>query len=219
MRGNKLLFLLIIMVVAMLIIIDHSGLFSYWGRSLIKICLFGFVPILLLTLTKSWTPVFAKGKHLPFVLLFGVAVFIVVIAGYFIVSQFISFDQVPDSLSNQVGVSLDNYLWVSIYIILINGPLEEFFFRYFIMTGTWFKNRLVLILVSSFLFAIYHVGMLFTMFDLYVFVIAILGLMIVGMFFIWLNHQNKGILYSVLIHMFANAGINLVGYIILSGAS
>ena len=131
----------------------------------------------------------------------------------------ISFDQVPDSLSNQVGVSLNNYLWVSLYIILINGPLEEFFFRYFVMKNTWFKSHFVLVSVSSFLFAIYHVGMLFTMFDFYVFIIAILGLMIVGMFFIWLNHQNKGILYSVLIHMFANAGINLVGYIILSGAS
>ena len=219
MRNSKLLFLLVTVVVVMMIIIDHSGLFSYWGRSIIKISMFGLIPSLYLTLTKSWTPVFTKGKHLPSVLLFGFVIFIVTVAGYFLVSQFISFDQVPDSLNNQVGVSLDNYLWVSIYIVLINGPLEEFFFRYFIMLNSWFKNRLVLIIVSSFLFAIYHVGMLFTMFDFYVFVLAILGLMIVGVFFIWLNHQNKGILYSVLIHMFANAGINLVGYIILIGAN
>jgi uncharacterized protein len=218
MRNSKLLFLLVTVVVFLMIIIDHSGLFSYWGRSIIKISMFGLVPGLFLTLTKSWTPVLAKGKHLSHILLFGFSIFVIVVVGYFLISQFISFDQVPDSLKNQVGVSLDNYLWVSIYIVLINGPLEEFFFRYFIMLNTWFKNRLVLIIVSSFLFAIYHVGMLFTMFDFYVFVFAILGLMVVGMFFIWLNHQNKGILYSILIHMFANAGINLVGYIILIGA-
>ncbi len=219
MKHKTLLILLVIVVVIMMIMIDHSGLFSYWGRSIIKIFMFGLLPGLFLTLTKSWTPMIRKGKYFPHVVLFGLVVFIVVLAGYYLLSQFISFNQVPESLNNQVGVSLDNYLWVSVYIILINGPLEEFFFRYFIMLNTWFKSRIGLMIFSSFLFAIYHVGMLFTMFDFYVFVLAILGLMIVGMFFIWLNHQNKGILYSVLIHMFANAGINLVGYIILIGVN
>ncbi len=209
---------IVVFIVAIMIMIDHSGMFSYWGRSLLKIGMFALIPMMWLTINQGWSIIIKKGQYLKHVLTFGLVVFGVVILGYLLLSRFISFDDVPESLNNQVGVSLDNYLWVSIYIVFINGPLEEFFFRYFIMSQAWFKKRVWLILISSFLFAIYHVGMLFTMFDFYVFVLAIVGLMIVGVFFIWLNDKNKGILYSIILHMFANAGINLVGYIILSQA-
>lgn len=215
MKPRDLFFVFACVSVISMILIDHAGIFSYWGRSALKIMMFGIIPAMIISKTHTWTTIFSKGRYLKHVLLLGALIFLVVLAGYWLLDGIIAFDQVPDALAQNVGVTLDNFLWVFIYIVLINGPLEEFFFRYFMLNRPYDIHPMIMAWISSFLFAIYHVGMLFSMFHFSVFLLAIAGLMIVGLFFIWINQKSKGILYSVLLHMFANGAINLVGWIIL----
>src|SRR5699024_3591545 len=113
---------------------------------------------------------------------------------------------VKDSLSSQVGVNPDNYPFVFIYIIFINGPLEEFFFRHFTV-----KKQII----SSFLFSIYHVGMLWTMFSCYIFSLSFFGLVLLGYIFILMNTKRNSILNSITLHMASNLAINPVGWMII----
>lgn len=204
-----------IVFVLVMIAVDVSGEFSYWGRSILKVSLFGLIPGFFLVKKLSFKQLLSTGDYLKQIILFGILILSLVLMGYFILNQFGVFDAVATSLKQQVGVTLDNYPYVFVYVILINGPLEEFYFRFVMMDVGLFKSRNIQAIFSSFLFAIYHVGMLFMMFPLYLFLLAIVGLMIVGFFFIKINQLNNGILYSIIIHMAANLGINIVGAIIL----
>lgn len=208
-----------IVFVIVMILVDVSGEFSYWGRSFLKIVLFGLIPGFFIINKLTFKKLITTGDHLKPILLFSVLILGIVLGGYFILNQFNVFSTVSTSLKQQVGVTLANYPFVFVYVILINGPLEEFYFRFVMMDVDLFKSKNIQAVFSSFLFAVYHVGMLFTMFPFYLFVLAIIGLMIVGLFFIKINQFNTGILYSTLVHMAANLGINIVGAIILFSLS
>lgn len=216
MSKNKVhLGFLFVLFVFIMIAVDVSGQFSYWGRSALKIGMFGLIPGFLSAKQLSFKNLFAKGKYFNYILLGSSGIVVAVLAGYFILNIFGAFSSVSTSLSNQVGVTLNNYPFVFMYVILINGPLEEFYFRFIMMDVKLFPSDGIQTLFSSFLFAIYHVGMLFTMFPFHLFVLAIAGLMVVGFVFIKINQLNQGILYSTTLHMAANLGINIVGAIIL----
>lgn len=201
--------------VLIMIGVDVVGGFSYWTRSAIKVIMFGIIPWLFFTNKQSLRSFIQPGKHLKVVLLFSLFIIGGVWLGYVILNQFNAFENVSSSLTNQVGVTLKNYPLVFLYVIFINGPLEEFYFRYVMIKKKLFISPTVQALFSSFLFAIYHVGMLFTMFSFGLFVLAIVGLMLVGFIFIKVNEYSEGILYSTLLHMAANLAINSVGAMIL----
>jgi membrane protease YdiL (CAAX protease family) len=214
-RKQLAISILFIGFVLIMIAVDVAGGFSYWSRSAIKVTMFGIIPGFFLGSKQSLKTLFSKGKYLKYVVIFSLLIVGIVIGGYFILNQFGVFETVSTSLTNQVGVTLANYPYVFVYVILLNGPLEEFYFRFIMMDVDLFSSKTVQAVFSSFLFAIYHVGMLFTMFSFYLFILAILGLMLVGFVFIKINEHNEGILYSTILHMAANVGINIVGAIIL----
>jgi membrane protease YdiL (CAAX protease family) len=209
---NKKLFM--ILTVILLITIDMLGIFSYLQRSLLKILLFGIVPLLSLKHRNMPFPNLKKGVNLKGIVLLSVIIIVGLLGGAYLLSYFGLFDNVQVSLANQVGVVKSNYPYVFVYVVLINGPLEEFFFRHYVYIQD-FKYRKF---VSSLLFSIYHVGMLFTMFPWYLFVLLIGGLMLVGYFFLMINTRKHSLLNSILVHMAANFAINLVGWVIVMQA-
>ena len=218
-KKRIILGMLFVVFVMSMIVVDVSGGFSYWGRSILKVSMFGLIPGFFIVKRVSFKTLFSQGKHFKYILLLSIFIISVVLVGYFILDQFNAFSSVSTSLKQQVGVTLANYPYVFVYVILINGPLEEFYFRFVMMDVDLFKSKNIQAIFSSFLFSIYHVGMLFSMFPFYLFVLAIAGLMLVGFVFIKINQQNKGILYSTSLHMAANLGINIVGAIILFSPS
>jgi len=198
-----------------MVIIDSMGGFAYWLRSLIKIVIFGLLPAMVLIYNKHKFNVWDKGKHIKVVLLTSVVVVSVVISVFYLLLPYGVFDFVVNSLETQVGVNTNNYPFVFIYIVLVNGPLEEFFFRYVMQLDEFSMSKSKRIILSSLFFSIYHVGMLYNMFAWYLFAFAIIGLVIVGIFFSWVNSFNRGITYSIIIHMAANLAINTIGAILL----
>ncbi len=218
---NKLLqqsipYLYVLLCIVVIAYFDLSGKVDYATKSFLKIGLFGILPFFLLRRPKV-NEMFKVNRSTKKILFVGIGMIFLIVLGYFITKLFISYDLVIASLENRLNVTLDNFLFVSLYIVLINSGLEEFFFRHFIplqlhISSTW-TNRLV----SSLLFAIYHVAILYGMFEVWVVLLMIVGLWIVGVFFSLLNQNAKGFLNSYLFHACANIGINLVGLLLFLG--
>ena len=148
-------------------------------------------------------------------LLLGVGVYAVIVGGYFLTRNVIDFSNVTSSLTEGMGITAQNFIYVSLYISLMNSFLEEFFFRGFgFITLKKYTTRKTAYMFSSTLFAVYHVGMLVEMFDLWVLLLLLTGLIAGGCIFNFLNEINDNIYPSWFVHMFANFAINTVGFIL-----
>lgn len=209
------LYVALIVFSLMMVWVDQSAMFSYFERSAIKVTLFGLLPFIVLVLSRHKFVLFDKGKYLKIIFLISGVVMVMLFLAFLLLYPYGMFDFVGDSLATKVGVTTSNYPLVFVYIVFINGPLEEFYFRYVMQLPQFSISRNFKIGLSSLFFALYHVGMLYTMFPWYLFVFAIVSLIGVGVFFSWVNHYHKGITYSVVLHMAANLTINTIGAFLL----
>lgn len=192
--------------------VDYSLQPGYWIKSLIKLSVFGLVPILILRQDDFRLTSLIHFKQVKWTFYLScLSILFVILSGYLVLSAFTSFTHIPALLNQHVKVSLDNFLWVSLYIILINSILEEFFFRFLLIHIFTFKNIFLPHLISAILFALYHVAIISQWFEPWLFILIIIGLTLVGIFFSFLNKGKNGITHSYQIHLSANIGINLVG--------
>ena len=154
-----------------------------------------------------------QGLLLAFLL--ALAVFSVILGGYFLTRNYIDFSAVTTSLTSGMGITASNFLYVALYISIMNSFLEEFFFRGFgFITLKKYVSVKFAYLYSPVLFAIYHVGMLVNMFHPVVLLLLMLGLIIGGLIFNALNDKFGNIYPSWFVHMAANFAINTVGFIL-----
>ena len=193
---------------------------NYFVKIPIKILFFLALPMLFFVKNKEAFRdfkklfVFKKDGILK-ALLLGVGVYAVIVGGYFLTRNVIDFSNVTSSLTEGMGITAKNFIFVSLYISLMNSFLEEFFFRGFgFITLKKYTTRKVAYVFSSTLFAIYHVGMLVGMFEFWALLLLLLGLIIGGCIFNYLNELNDNIYPSWFVHMFANFAINTVGFIL-----
>lgn len=148
-------------------------------------------------------------------LILGIIIYIIILSGYFLTKNIIDYSNVTTSLTEGMGITANNFIYVSLYISLLNSFLEEFFFRgYGFITLKKYSTRKIAYIFSSTLFAIYHIGMLTNMFNLGVLILLLAGLFIGGCIFNYLNELNNNIYSSWFVHMFANFSINTVGFIL-----
>ena len=193
---------------------------SYGPRSLLKIMMFMIVPMLYFLMYKEDIPKIKqlfqpKKKDFLLALGLGAGVYIIILAAYFIFRSFIDLNTIKDALLKNVGVSVENFLVVALYISFVNSLLEEFFFRGYAFI--LLKNEVKPVIaygLSAFLFAFYHVGMTLTWFHPMIYVLAMLGLFIGGLIFNALNDRCGHIYPSWLVHMCANFAINTIGCIL-----
>lgn len=195
---------------------------NYFVKIPIKILFFLALPMVFFMKNKEAFAdfkklfVFKTGGILK-ALLLGLGVYTVIVGGYFLTRNIIDYSNVTSSLTEGMGITAKNFLYVSLYISLMNSFLEEFFFRGFgFITLKKYTRRKVAYLFSSALFAIYHVGMLVGMFHFGVLLLLLFGLIIGGCFFNYLNEINDNVYPSWFVHMFANFAINTVGFILFS---
>ena len=193
---------------------------SYGPRSLLKIMMFMIVPMLYFLMYKEDIPKIKqlfqpKKKDFLLALGLGAGVYIIILAAYFIFRSFIDLNTIKDALLENVGVSVENFLVVALYISFVNSLLEEFFFRgyAFILLKNEVKP-VTAYLLSAFLFAFYHVGMTLTWFHPVIYVLAMIGLVAGGLIFNALNDRCGHIYPSWLVHMCANFAINTIGCIL-----
>lgn len=191
--------------------------FGYWEKSLFKLLLFILIPCVI-TLIKPNYHLFKslrlpKSKHtLIQPLLLGFCIYFIILIGFYFIQQFISFDVIKRSLSNNVSVDATNFVFVALYISVINSLIEEYFFRglgFFNLKLGLEKSKSTIL--SSSLFALYHIGMVDGWASPFIIALAIGGLFIVGLVFIKLNEKFENIYSSYMVHMFANLAINTIG--------
>jgi len=193
---------------------------NYFVKIPIKIMFFLALPMLFFVKNKDALGDFKKlfvfkKEGIVRALLLGIGVYAVIVGGYFLTRNIIDFSNVTSGLTGGMGITAKNFIYVSLYISLMNSFLEEFYFRGFgFITLKKYTTRKVSYIFSSTLFAVYHVGMLVGMFSFWALLLLLMGLIIGGCIFNFLNELNDSIYPSWFVHMFANFAINTVGFIL-----
>ena len=204
---------------AVMAVVDGVLRPGYALKSAVKAGLFLLVP-LLVSLTDRDVAYLGllkpKKKGIGIALLLGVGIYGVILGAYFLIGPYFNFSAIAGSLTENAGVTADNFLYVSLYISFVNSFLEEFFFRGFVFTNlARLHQRRFAYGFSGLLFALYHVAMMVGWFSPLLFVLVMAGLTVGGMLFNWLNERLDTIYASWLSHMFANFAINTIGFILL----
>lgn len=142
----------------------------------------------------------------------GCAVFAVIMGAYLALRNVFDFSALTGSLTASTGVDGDSFIWVAIYIALVNSLLEEIFFRGFAFAGLRESiGRWPAYLFSAAAFALYHIAMMIGWFDLPVLLLTLTGLFAGGVIFNFLDERMGSIYPSWLVHMMANLAINTIG--------
>ena len=188
---------------------------------LVKIIFFLLIPTLYFVLNKGKFDNFKKlfilkKKTMRKATAIGLLIYVGIVGGYFFTRDFIDFSNVANSLKENHGITADNFIYVSLYISLLNSFLEEFFFRGFgFIALKPYVSRKFAYFFSPVLFAVYHAGMMIGMFEWWVLLLLFAGLFVGGCIFNYLNETSENIYTSWASHMFANFAINTVGFVLL----
>lgn len=219
---KKSLYIIISVIVFALAVsfVDAYIMPSYFMKIPIKIIFFLALPMSFFFIYRDDFGAFKslftfKKKGLLLALLLGLGVYTVIVGAFFVTRNIIDFSNVTSSLTEGMGITADNLIYVTSYVALLNSFLEEFFFRgYAFITLKKYSGRKLAYIFSSSIFAIYHVGMLVGMFSVGALALLLAGLIVGGCIFNYLNEMNGNIYPSWFVHMFANFGINTVGFIL-----
>ena len=193
---------------------------GYALKSAIKLCVFGAFPVILSRLCRM-TPIkelfrFRK-RGFAVALMLGIGVYALILGAYFVIRPYFDFSGIAGKLTQNAGVNKDNFLYVSLYISLVNSLLEEFFFRGFLFTNAKkLSGRKFSYLFSALAFSLYHVAMMLGWFNIWLNALVLVGLAVGGMVFNYLNEKFDCIYVSWLTHMFANFAINTIGFLLLN---
>lgn len=193
---------------------------GYVIKSAIKIALFMLLPLLVSLLNRDvlYLRLFQpRKKGLAVSAGLGVGLYVLILGAYFLIGRFFDFSKIAASLTANAGVTKENFLYVSVYISFVNSLLEEFFFRGFVFSNLKaLYSRPFAYIFSASVFALYHVAMMAGWFSPLLFVLVMVGLIVGGMIFNWLNERLDTIYCSWLTHMFANFAINTIGFLLLN---
>lgn len=179
---------------------------GYVIKSAIKLVLFAGT-----VLAFRGTPELLRPKGLGIAALLGGGIFAAVLGAFFLFRSFIDLDTIAAGLLAKENVSRENFLWVALYISIVNSFLEELFFRglaYLKLrrhTGERFAA-----MFSAAAFSLYHVGILSGWFSWWIYGLCLLGLFVGGLIFNALDRRGS-ILPSWIAHAAANLSINTIG--------
>jgi membrane protease YdiL (CAAX protease family) len=192
---------------------------GYAIKSAVKLAVFGLMPLITTRLWKliSFKELFVFRKKGFFTALgLGLGIYALILGGYFLLRNVFDFSGIAGSLTENAGVTKDNFLYVSLYISFVNSLLEEFFFRGFLFRNLKAQAKPVYAYgISAVLFAAYHIAMMIGWFGFGLNALVLLGLTAGGLIFNRLNERLGCIYGSWLTHMFANFAINTIGFLLL----
>ena len=141
----------------------------------------------------------------------GGAIFAVILGAFFLCRPFLDLEAIAAGLTGKEGVSRENFIWVALYISIVNSLLEELLFR-----GLAFlelrrhTSEGFAALFSAAAFAAYHIAILDGWFTWWVWGLCMLGLFLGGLIFNALDRRGS-LLPSWLAHAGANLAINTIG--------
>lgn len=191
----------------------------YFIKAALKAGCFSLAPLIYFLLRdKSWNQLkelmIPKKQDLTVAVAMGLGVFGLILGAYWASTYVYDISGLVLKLTGDAGVRADNFLWVSLYISLVNSWMEEFLFRGFgFLTLKKVSSRRFAYVFSALAFSLYHVGMMAGG-SIWISLLAVIALWIAGILFNWLNEERGTIVTSWLVHMFANAAINTVACMI-----
>ncbi|MBR5152072.1 MAG: CPBP family intramembrane metalloprotease [Clostridia bacterium] len=217
-KKATLMVALIILFCVFMAVIDGILKANYFIKSMIKVVLFFLLPAVYALYDKDVRikELFIPEKRgIKLACLLCVSVYVIILGGYLLLKDIFDFSAITGALTKNIGVSGENFIFVSLYISFVNSLLEEFFFRGFaFITLKRITSRLFAYTFSAAVFAIYHIAMMIGWFQMDIFLIVMAGLFAGGLLFNYLNERSATIYPSWLVHMFANFAINTVGFLL-----
>ena len=148
------------------------------------------------------------------ILFVSIFIFFAGIAGlFFLLKGKMDLNVIRQSLLEKEQLTKQNCIFAFLYIIVVNSFLEEAFFRGFLFG--LFKNKWVGAFIANILFSAYHIVIIGTWFNPFIFILCISGLVAVGLFLQWLSGKFETIAASWLVHASANIAINVIGALII----
>lgn len=217
-KKTTIMVTLIVVFCVLMAVIDGVLKADYFIKSIIKLVLFLILPALYslydkdIKIRELFIP---EKKGLKLAVILGVLVYVIITGGYLLLKNVFDFSSITTALTNNIGVTGENFIFVSLYISFVNSLLEEFFFRGFaFLTLKNVSSRKFSYIFSAGVFALYHVAMMTGWFSLPVFIIVMAGLFAGGLIFNYLNEKSGTVYPSWLLHMCANFAINTVGFML-----
>jgi uncharacterized protein len=190
---------------------------SYVVKTMSKLIFFIILPLIYLKLIKKSNIAEELNlkrldkKRLKLGFMFGITSFLIVLAAYYILKGTIDLNDIISDLKAK-NITPANFILIGLYVTLGNSFLEEFFFRGFIFLNLYnLKKKKLAYFFSSILFALYHIGIFKAWFNIWLILLCLLGLIIIGFVFNWLNTKSKNFINSWLVHILADSAIILIG--------
>lgn len=188
---------------------------AYLIKSLWKIFIFSLVVLIYSRITREKIPDLLRiRKKLPSgkLILFMVFAYLFILGVYFLLQNRIDLSAIKSSLFQKEGLTRNNFILIFSYIIVVNSFLEEALFRGFLYTVFAHRNHPVSGAVfSSLLFAVYHLGIVFTWFDPLILILCIAGLAGAGLFLQYICIREDNLIACWFVHACANLAINTIG--------
>lgn len=206
-----------LMICFVLYYIEQILQVDYITKTFIKVVLFTTVPLFYIKICKKTT--FKKAfrydtlerKDFKIGFILGIMSFLVIIITYFILKDRIDFQEILQDLESR-SINATNFIWVALYITLGNSFLEEFFFRGFVFLNLYeTKCKSTAYIYSSLLFALYHIAIFKSWFNMWLIALALVGLITIGFIFNFIDTKSKNFINSWIVHILADIGIVLIG--------
>jgi len=145
----------------------------------------------------------------------GIGAYIFILGAYYLLSPYFDLSNITKTIQANIGVNKNNFVFVALYISLINSLLEEFFFRGFaFLSLKQLTSRKFAYLFSAGAFSLYHIAIMTDWVSPLLFTLLIVSLFVAGLFFNWLNEKSNNIYSSWMVHMCANFAINTIGFML-----
>lgn len=190
---------------------------SYWIKSAVKIAVFGGVPLAVLGAFKIKLPKEAfslNRKTLLAMLGLGAAIYGLIMGAYAITARFFDYSAMVESMTSDQQVDGRNFIFVAAYISFGNSFLEEFLFRLVsFMTLSELSSKKSAYILSSVMFAVYHVAMIGGSFPLPLLILTLAGLAAGGFIFDFVDSKSGKIYPSWVVHMFADFAIMTIWFL------
>lgn len=197
------------LVIIMLFFIEQVFQVNYLVKTLIKLPLFGLLPWLMIR------PVtFKMTKHdKKWMAIISVSILIVFFVAFQVLKGYLDLQAIQNDFDNRMAIGKSLFIGAALYTIFINSFLEEMFFRGMLYQSNMKTSTSIL---SAGFFAVYHVSIFRSWFNIPMLSLMLLGLFVGGLIFNYFVRKTGSLLASYLIHMTADIAIVIIGIQVLN---
>jgi membrane protease YdiL (CAAX protease family) len=215
MKKNIFVVTFTIFFVVTLYYVDAALKLNYLNKVLIKIGLIGLSYIIgrIISLDFSYLKP-QKTKTYRNGLIVSIVAFSAVVIGFLIIRNYLDYQVMIDEFKNKYELTGIKFFIASIYLVVFNAFLEEYFFRGFIFFNL--SNKYAAYTFSSLAFSIYHISNFKNWFtNDWLVIVPLGGLILSGILFNYLDSKSKDIYNSYIPHFTADLAIVIIGYFII----